>query len=175
MMMLAAACGGDDVPPTLTRAPTATSEITPTVPPTNTLPPADTPVPAETKTSATQEVVLDIATAGEKLEFDKDSLTAGAGAEVVLKFNNTSTTQQHNWVLVLNGTKDEVATAGTAAGPGNDWIPQDDERIIANTSLLDASTSGEVRFTAPAAGAYQFVCTFPGHSVSMFGDFVVTP
>jgi hypothetical protein len=28
-------------------------------------------------------------------------------------------------------------------------------------------------FTAPAAGTYQFVCTFPGHNFTMFGDFIV--
>lgn len=175
MMMLAAACGGDDVAPTLTRAPTVTSEITPTALPTNTVAPTDTPVPAETGTSDTKEVVFEIASAGEKLEFDKVSLTATAGVEVLLKFTNTSGAQQHNWVLVQAGTKDDVATAGTLAGPGDGWIPLGDERIIAHTDLLDGGTSADVSFTAPVAGTYQFVCTFPGHNPTMFGDFVVTP
>jgi len=33
----------------------------------------------------------------------------------------------------------------------------------------------EVRFTAPEPGSYQFICTVPGHTAVMFGDFVVTP
>ena len=28
-------------------------------------------------------------------------------------------------------------------------------------------------FSAPPPGTYQFVCTFPGHSFTMFGEFVV--
>ncbi|MQG65022.1 MAG: azurin, partial [SAR202 cluster bacterium] len=39
--------------------------------------------------------------------------------------------------------------------------------------LLDPGASGEVTFTAPASGTYQFVCTFPGHNFTMFGDFIV--
>ena len=68
-----------------------------------------------------------------------------------------------------------MASDGTAAGTGNDWLKPDDPRVIANTALLDPGATGEVRFTAPAAGTYQFVCTFPGHSPTMFGDFQVSP
>jgi uncharacterized cupredoxin-like copper-binding protein len=39
--------------------------------------------------------------------------------------------------------------------------------------LLNAGASEEVTFTAPAPGTYEFVCTFPGHNFSMFGDFTV--
>ena len=68
---------------------------------------------------------------------------------------------------------DAVAPAGTAAGPANDWVPPGDSRVIASTRLLDPGTTGEVTFTAPAPGTYQFVCTFPGHNLTMFGNFVV--
>ena len=34
---------------------------------------------------------------------------------------------------------------------------------------------GGADFIAPPAGPYQFVCTFPGHNFTMFGDFIVTP
>ena len=99
---------------------------------------------------------------------------ATAGADVNLTFNNSSNTQQHNWVLVASGTKDDVAVAGLSAS-SNGWIPVDDDRIIAHTELINAGETGEVQFTAPAAGTYQFVCTFPGHNGTMFGDFVVVP
>ena len=108
------------------------------------------------------------------LEFDNDTLTASAGTEVVLRFSNNAITQQHNWVLVQSGARDEIATAGVLAGPANDWVPEDD-RVIANTKLISAGESGEVSFTAPEAGTYQFVCTFPGHNLTMFGTFEVSP
>ena len=116
---------------------------------------------------------LEIGVVGDTLQFDKSTLSVDSGSEVVMVFKNVSSVNQHNWVLVKAGTKDEVATGGMTAGSGNDWIPTGDDRIIAHSGLLDAGTSEEIRFTAPAAGTYQFVCTFPGHNFTMFGDFEV--
>ena len=110
---------------------------------------------------------------GDDLTFDTEVLTASSGAEVVLTFSNNATTQQHNWVLVQSGTKDDVATAGLMAA-ATGWIPTDDERVLAYVDLISPGGSGEVRFTAPAAGTYQFVCTFPGHNATMFGTFEVS-
>ena len=127
----------------------------------------DTGVPAGS-------VILEIGPVADNLLFNTELFTVSAGSEVVLILNNGATTQQHNWVLVQNGAKDEVATAALTAGPANDWVPEDG-RIIAHTRLIDPGESGEVSFTAPEAGTYQFVCTFPGHNATMFGTFEVSP
>ena len=121
------------------------------------------------------EAGLEISADGDALTFNTGTLTAPAGAEVVLTFSNVSTINQHNWVLVKAEDKAGVVTDGTVAGPANDWIKPDDPRIIAHTRLLNAGETGEVRFTAPAPGpTYQFVCTFPGHDAAgMFGDFQI--
>ena len=121
-----------------------------------------------------ETVSLEISVNGDALAFDKSEFSAGAGSEVVLTFSNVSIINQHNWVIVQPGTKDDVAARGTAAGPDNDWVQPDDPDVIANTKLLDAGATGEVTFAAPPAGTYQFVCTFPGHNFTMFGDFEVT-
>ena len=142
---------------------------------------ADTSQP---ETAVTQEpaaapgataVALDITVDGDLLKFNVETLEALADSEVVLTFNNVSTFNQHNWVLVNAGDKDAVAADGLAAGESNDWVQPEDPRVIAHTVLLDSGTTGEVRFTAPPAGTYQFVCTFPGHNFTMFGDFQVSP
>ena len=52
---------------------------------------------------------LDIAADGDALKFSTGTLTVKAGSEVVLIFNNVSTINQHNWVLVSAGEKDAVA------------------------------------------------------------------
>lgn len=130
----------------------------------------ETAAPAQAGTAPTLAISVD----GNALKFNTAKFSARAGSEVTLKFSNVSTINQHNWVLVQAGAKDAVATAGVAAGPANGWVPPGDARVIAKTGLLDPGASGEVRFTAPAAGAYQYVCTFPGHNFTMFGDFVVT-
>jgi len=178
LMMLAAACGGDDVPPTLTRGPATAvpaTAVPSTTEPVATTAPADTVTPADTVAAPTGGVSLKISVDGDALAFDTSNFEVSAGSEVVLIFDNVSTINKHNWVLVNSGAKDDVAARGTGAGPGNGWVQPDDPDVIAGTSLLDAGTSGEVRFTAPAAGTYQFVCTFPGHNLGMFGAFIVTP
>jgi azurin len=115
-----------------------------------------------------------ISAAGETLKFDKDKLTAKAGAQVKVCLKNVSTVNDHNWVLVKPGTKDAVATAGVTAGAGSDWIPASDN-VLAKTKLIVKGQTGEVGFTVPAAGKYQYVCTFPGHNLTMFGEFEATP
>jgi azurin len=130
----------------------------------------DAPPPSDAPAGA-----LAIATDGDGLKFDQANLEAKAGDTVTVVFKNTSTINQHNWVLVQNGTKDAVSSDGTAAGPGAAWIPQGDDRVLAKSGLLDPGATEEINFTVPAAGTYQFVCTFPGHNFTMFGDFVATP
>ena len=129
--------------------------------------------PAKNTSPAGPGGPLTISVVGDSLQYDKQSLTVDAGSDVSLSFTNVATVQQHNWVLVKPGTKDAVALAGTLAGPANDWIPVDDDRVLANSSLLNAGASEEIKFTAPAAGAYPFVCTFPGHNATMVGEFIV--
>ena len=124
--------------------------------------------PAEAAVSNT----LHMGVVGDAFEFDTASYRASAASEIVLTLGNTSAINQHNWVLVQAGTKDDVSAAGATAGPANDWVPPDDPRVLAHTGLLDPGESAELRFTA-AAGTYQFVCTFPGHNLTMFGEFEV--
>ena len=116
---------------------------------------------------------LAIGVNGDALEFDTASYDVTAGQEVTLTFENVSTANQHNWVLVEADTKDAVAADGATAGPVNGWLTPGDARVLVSTALLDAGASEVLVFTAPAAGTYQFVCTFPGHNVTMFGDFIV--
>jgi azurin len=115
-----------------------------------------------------------IAPVGDTLKFDKDKLTAKAGSQVKVCLKNGSTVNDHNWVLVKAGTKDAVATAGVTAGAAMDWVPASDN-VLAKTKLVLKGQTSEVGFTVPAAGKYQYLCTFPGHSGTMFGEFEATP
>ena len=167
--------GAHDAKPTTVPLPTAPPAVTT---------PSESTAPEVAATTAPEPVAeppggsgaaasLEINTNGDALEFSQAALSAASGSEVTLTFTNGSSVNQHNWVLVQTGTKDAVAAAGTAAGPGAGWIPPGDERVLASTGLLDPGTSEKVAFTAPAPGTYQFVCTFPGHNFTMFGDFEV--
>jgi azurin len=181
LMFVVAACG-DDATATAVPKPRATNTPVPTIaaPTATTAPATATTAPTAAPATPTEApdgpetVSLEISVNGDALAFDKSEFSAGAGSEVVLTFSNVSIINQHNWVIVQPGTKDDVAARGTAAGPDNDWVQPDDPDVIANTKLLDAGATGEVTFAAPPAGTYQFVCTFPGHNFTMFGDFEVT-
>ena len=173
LLVLVTACGGGDDGTATPTGPTPTAA--PTVVPTTAPTAAPTVAPTSTPTAmAPGEVTLEISPVGDQLLFNKESYTASEGATVVLTLDNSSTIFQHNWVVVQNGTKDGVVAGGASAGPTNDYVPTGDDRVVANTRLLNPGETGEVRFTAPPAGTYQFVCTFPGHNFTMFGDFIVT-
>ena len=171
LMFLVLACGGDDATATLrpraTNTPVVITEPTSTpIPATATVAPADTTPP-------TAAANLEISAKGDELEFDTSSLTVGAGSQVTLTYDNVSILFQHNWVLVMDGTKDDVAQRGTLHST-TDWVQPNDPDVIANTKLLDPGTEGSIIFTAPPPGTYQFVCTFPGHNITMFGSFEVS-
>mgnify|MGYP001307686700 CR=1 FL=1 len=110
---------------------------------------------------------------GDELEFGNRFMFALPNVEIVVTLNNSSTVNSHNLVIVESGTRDEVAEAGITAGPANGWVPPGDPRVLVHTKLLEPGSTGEVRFQAPKPGVYDFVCTFPGHNLTMFGSFIV--
>lgn len=177
LLILGIACGGAAAPtPTKAPAPkaTPTPAAKPAATPTPAAKPAVTPTPPAAKPAP--GATLEIGSTGDELKFDKSKLAAKAGTAVVVRFKNSAKSLEHNWVLVKAGTKDAVATDGTGAGPVTGWLKAGDNRVIANTKLLKAGETGDAQFTVPAAGTYQFVCTFPGHNAAgMFGEFTATP
>lgn len=175
LILAAAACGGDGTGPTprprATSGPTDVSQNGATPTPGATGGPTEAMTAFETGTAPV--VNLMIGAAGDSLEFDTDSFNVAAGDRVELTFDNNSVINQHNWVLVTDGTKDEVSQRGSSFSD-NGWLQPGDPDVIAFTELLDTGTEDGVNFVAPAAGTYQFVCTFPAHNVTMFGTFEVS-
>ena len=119
----------------------------------------------------------DISVDGENLAFKPTTVSAKAGAATTINFKNPSTAQQHNWVLVQGG--DDVAAkvdeAAVAAG-APDYVPADKANIVASSKMLQPGGSDTISFTAPAAGIYTFMCTYPGHfAAGMKGTLTVAP
>jgi uncharacterized cupredoxin-like copper-binding protein len=108
---------------------------------------------------------IEIGTDGENLAYSTVALTAKAGEKVTLTFKNNSTAQSHNLIIVNGG--DDAATAvdeaAAEAGDAAGYVPADASTMIAHTALLAPGGSETIEFTAPAAGSYTFVCTYPGH------------
>ena len=121
------------------------------------------------------DVALEIGTAP-GLKFDQSNLTVVAGSSVKLTFNNTDD-MPHNFVLVAKNKADEVGIAATKLGLDGaalSFVPEIDA-VIAHTNLLAPHEIESIYFTAPEVpGAYPFLCTFPGHYLTMRGVLTVT-
>jgi azurin len=127
--------------------------------------PAPTSTPARTATPAPTGKPVSIGTNGGEWQFDTVALEIPAGEEIALTFHNGAKTTPHNWLLISGDdyAAIEVNKAGETAGATTNYIP-DDTRIIARTAgLVKGGQSETVTFIVPAAGAYVYLCTFPGH------------
>lgn len=88
----------------------------------------------------------------------------------------------HNFVIVPPGKHMDIGTAAMTMTPdkldkeGRAFIPNGwDKQILAATKLLEPGQKETLKLKAPGQpGDYEFVCTFPGHAVIMWGTLVVT-
>jgi azurin len=83
--------------------------------------------------------------------------------------HNLLITRPHGLTLVT----DEAMNLGLR-GQEMSYVPVIDE-VLFHTVLLQPETEETIYFIAPSeSGEYPFVCTFPGHSMTMNGVMVVT-
>lgn len=130
--------------------------------------------------AAAQDCELTIS-GNDQIQFNKSELTVSADCEqVTLTLNHVGQlpveTMGHNWVLTETNDFQAVAQAGMAAGMENNYVPPEDERVIAHTELVGGGESTSITFDTPrleAGGDYTFFCSFPGHSQLMNGKFIV--
>ena len=100
-----------------------------------------------------------------------------AGKKVELEFKNVGKLPKiamgHNLVILKEGVSALSFSAKVLQAGGNatNALPESVmEEVLAHTKLLGPGESETITFTAPEkAGAYQFVCTFPGHYAMMRG------
>lgn len=129
------------------------------------------------KTAANGEVVEITIEANDQMQFNKKEIKVKAGQTVKLTLKHVGNLEEkvmgHNWVLLKKGT--EVAEFGNAAASArdNDFIPKGTDKVIANTEMIGGGETTTIEFQAPAAGTYDFICSFPGHFAVMNGKFIV--
>jgi azurin len=84
-------------------------------------------------------------------------------------------TMGHNWVLSKTADFQAIANAGIAAGLDKDYLPPNDNRIIAHTKVIGGGETTSVTFPVSKltkGGDYTFFCSFPGHYGLMRGKFI---
>lgn len=118
---------------------------------------------------------------GDALAYNKDVIEVDGDCEQVT-INLTHTGQLpaqamgHNWVLSASSDFKDIANAGMSAGLEQNYLPSDDDRIIAATDIVGGGESTSVTFSLDQVdpdGSYTFFCSFPGHWSVMNGTFLV--
>ncbi len=114
-----------------------------------------------------------------QMKYDKEEFSVPAGGRIKLVFDNSNGTLQHNLLILTPG--DEAFAikfaqkAWSMQNPiQNDYVPDSGDVLFA-TSLLSPGEKESITFTAPdKPGDHPFVCTMPGHAMSMNGTMHVT-
>ena len=108
--------------------------------------------------------------------YDKNKIEVSSGKKIVLTLNHKGKISKefmgHNFVLLKKGINvDEFAKKAVLA-KSNDYIPISDD-TIAFTKMIGGGESTTISFSAPEAGVYNYICTFPGHYMIMRGELIV--
>ncbi|MGQ0334770.1 azurin [Halomonas elongata] len=117
----------------------------------------------------------------DQMQFDTDSLSVPASCETVtLTLEHTGSMKAnvmgHNWVLSSTEDAQALSQEGMKAGLENDYLPADDDRVVANTEVIGGGESTSIEFSTEglAGRDLTFFCSFPGHFAAMQGTFTVT-
>jgi len=121
-------------------------------------------------------------TGNDQMQYSIKAFEVTEGQKVVLSFKHIgqlpAVAMGHNMVILNAGTVVPAFAAKCAPAKDTEYIPQDEEskkEMVAHTKMLGGGQSDEITFTAPAAGDYPFICTFPGHFAIMQGVMTVKP
>jgi azurin len=104
-----------------------------------------------------------------KFSVNEIEVTHGQKVNIVLKNTGTSpkASMGHNWVGLNKGVKWEKFVEDASMAAGQDYVPtaSKGKDVFASTKLLGPNETDSITFTAPhVPGAYDYVCTFPGHA-----------
>ncbi|MCB1276418.1 PVC-type heme-binding CxxCH protein [Prosthecobacter sp.] len=135
---------------------------------------AGKPVLTELKSISVDVFVVH--TVHEQLRFDTTRIEVTAGKQFEIIFENDDV-MPHNFAIVPPGKHMEIGMAAMTMTPdkldkqGRAFMPPAFEKeILAATKLLEPGQRETIKLKAPGKpGDYEFVCTFPGHAVLMWG------
>lgn len=134
-------------------------------------------VPASLASEAKVEI-----DSNDQMQYNKKAFEVVEGQTVTLTLTHSGQLPKvamgHNVVILKPGTVLADFAMKCAPLAATDYIPQDEASkalMIAYTKMLGGGEKDTITFTAPAAGDYPFVCTFPGHFALMQGVMTVKP
>jgi azurin len=107
--------------------------------------------------------------ATDMMKYDVTSIDATPGEKITVTLTNTGTLPKvamaHNFVLLKAGTDVTAFASAAMIHADNGYIaPELADKVIVASKMLGPGETDTVTFTAPAAGTYDYICTFPGHA-----------
>ena len=116
---------------------------------------------------------IHIGTLHGQLRYTPEAFAVKPGSTIRLNFKN-SDEMIHNFILAKGDGKtiDKLAESALKLGEKGmemGFVPKDPS-ILASIGLVQPGKNASVEFTAPKEkGDFPYVCTFPGHSLTMRG------
>ena len=113
----------------------------------------------------------------DRMKFNLREITVKAGQKIKLTLTHTGKLDKrmmgHNVVFLNKGTKLSTFASKAAAAKDNDFIPEGTTAVLAHTKMLGGGETTTIEFTAPEAGSYDYICSFPAHYALMKGKLIV--
>ncbi|HEX4086219.1 MAG TPA: plastocyanin/azurin family copper-binding protein [Chthoniobacteraceae bacterium] len=109
--------------------------------------------------------------AGDQMKYDVTTIEAAPGQKVTVTLTNAGVIPKaamaHNFVLLKAGTDVTAFAMAAMTHQAEGYMPPEmADKVIAATKLVGPGESETVTFIAPAAGTYDYLCTFPGHALA---------
>lgn len=114
----------------------------------------------------------------EQMRFDAERLVVEAGKPVEIIIEN-SDIMPHNFLVVAPGSHEAIGKLAERMSPNPDkegraYVPND-KRVLLASKLLEPGQKEKLSFKVPKEpGEYEFVCSYPGHYLIMWGKLIVT-
>ncbi len=120
------------------------------------------------------EIVIE---GNDQMKFDLSEIKAKEGDTIVLTLKHVGKLPKaamgHNWVLLSAGTNVNEFAMKAIRARTNDYIPEESDEVLVHTALIGGGEESTIEFVVPAAGEYDFICSFPGHYSLMKGKLIV--
>src|SRR5262249_22734651 len=118
-------------------------------------------------------------TVREQMRYDTPRLVVEAGKAFEIILENADF-MPHNLAVVRPNTREKIGNLAAVMRPdemdgrGRAFIPNTPD-ILAATKLVESGQRAKLNLTAPnETGTYEYVCTYPGHWMLMWGQLIVT-
>ncbi|HRD57807.1 MAG TPA: azurin [Ferruginibacter sp.] len=114
----------------------------------------------------------------DQMKYNVNEITAKAGQKITIHIKNVGKLPKeamaHNFVLLKSGTDVAAYAEKAIAAKDVEYIPaSESDKVIAHTKMVGPGESDTISFDAPAAGKYDYICSFPGHYGIMKGVLIV--